>query len=206
MRLLVPSLIASVVIQVGQVGQVGQAGQLGQPGQIGQLGPRRAEAEESRPTFGPYDIATLFFISKSDDRNRVDYGMRLDQSCTPSEKEAVFPYWREFENSPPVRTHPLKLIEYYPYGVATQRMISQSSTGSEYYVRLKRIHRDLYVRTSKGADGRCTATVRTTIAGQDSSELLSAYVKLRRPLSVEYVEIHGKSPQSGQPIDERVVQ
>ena len=195
MRLLFPSLIASVTVTLG----------LGfGPGPRFGLG--RAIAEETKPAFGPYDIATLFFINKSDDKNRVDYGMRLDASCMPREKEAVFPYWREFEHAPPVRTHPLSLVEYYPYGVATQRVLSQSPTGSEYFVRLKRIKRDLYVRTSKGADGRCTATVRTTIAGMDSSELLSAYVKLRRPMSVEYVEIHGKAPQTGQPLDERVVQ
>lgn len=194
MRLLFPSLIASATVTLGFG--------LG-PGFELEL--RGAIAEEAKPTFGPYDIATLFFISKSDDKNRVDYGMRLDASCMPREKEAVFPYWREFEHAPPVRTHPLSLVEYYPYGVATQRMLSQSPTGSEYFVRLKRIKRDLYVRTSKGADGRCTAIVRTTIAGMDS-ELLSAYVKLRRPMSVEYVEIHGKSPQTGQPLDERVAQ
>lgn len=163
-------------------------------------------AAETKPTFGPYDIATLFFISKSDDRNRVDYGMRLDADCMPREKDAVFPYWREFENSPPVRTHPLSLVEYYPYGIAAQRSLGRSARGGEYHVRLKRIHRDLYVTTTKEADGRCTATVRTTIGGMDHSELLSAFVKLRRPLSVEYVDIHGRAPNSGQPIEERIMQ
>jgi hypothetical protein len=47
---------------------------------------------------------TLFFISKSDDENRVDYGMRLDSKCAPYGDESVFPYWREFEPLPPVRT------------------------------------------------------------------------------------------------------
>lgn len=174
------------------------------PAFIGELG--QAVAADAKPAFGPYDITTLFFISKSDDRNRVDYGMRLDADCLPSEKEAVFPYWREFENSPPVRTHLLSYFEYYPYGIATQRMVSRSAKGSEYFVRLKRIHRDLYVTTTKGADGRCTAMVRTVIAGQDGSELLSAFVKLRRAMSVEYVDIHGRAPSTGAPIEERIHQ
>ena len=170
------------------------------------MGAATDAAAEPKPAFGPHDIATLFFISKSDDRNRVDYGMRLDADCMPREKEAVFPYWREFENSPPVRTHPLSLLEYYPYGIATQRSLGRSARGGEYHLRLKRIHRDLYVTTTKEADGRCTATVRTTIAGQDQSELLSAYVKLRRALSVEYVDIHGRAASGGQPIEERIMQ
>jgi hypothetical protein len=54
--------------------------------------------------FGANDLPTLFFIAKSDDRNRVDYGMRLDSRCAPYGDEPVFPYWREFEPPPPVRT------------------------------------------------------------------------------------------------------
>jgi hypothetical protein len=161
-------------------------------------------AAEAKPTFGPHDIETLFFISKSDDRNRVDYGMRLDADCAPREKDAVFPYWREFENSPPVRLHPLGLFEYYPYGIATQRVLTRTASGIEYHVRLKRIHRDLVVTTTKEADGRCTAMVHTTIAGMERVELQSAFAKLRRAMSVEYVDIHGRDPRTGQPIDERI--
>lgn len=185
MRLLPTSLLVSVLLGGGLLGTA---------------------AAEAKPTFGPNDILTLFFINKSDDKNRVDYGMRLDADCAPREKEPVFPYWREFENAPPVRTHPLGLFEYYPYGIASQRVLSRSPSGTEYFVRLKRIHRDLFVTITKEADGRCTALVYTTIANQERVELLSAYVKLRRPLSVEYVDIHGRDPRTGQPVDERVKQ
>ena len=130
--------------------------------------------------------------------------MRLDADCAPREKEPVFPYWREFENSPPVRTHPLSLFEYFPYGIATQKVLNRTALGTEYFVRLKRIHRDLFVTTTKEADGHCTAVVYTTIAGIDHVELFSAFAKLRGALSVEYVDIHGRDPRTGQPIDERV--
>jgi len=33
--------------------------------------------------FGAFDVPTVFFISKSDDRNRVDYGMRLGPALRP---------------------------------------------------------------------------------------------------------------------------
>lgn len=32
---------------------------------------------------GANDVQTTFFIAKSDDRNRVDYGMRLDTNRAP---------------------------------------------------------------------------------------------------------------------------
>lgn len=159
-----------------------------------------------KPTFGPSDIVTLFFINKSDDKNRVDYGMRLNADCTPSEKEAVFPYWREFEKAPPVRTHPLNMFEYYPYGIAAQRVLNRSPNGVEYHLRLKRIHRDLFVVTNKAADGRCTAAVYTTIGGINHAELHSAFAKLQRAMSVAYVEIHGRDPRTDRPLVERVTE
>jgi len=81
--------------------------------------------------FGSHDIETVFFISKSDDRNRVDYGMRLTEHCAPMNDDAVFPYWREFENSPPVRTHSLGMLEYVPYGFSEQRLVHRTLTGGD---------------------------------------------------------------------------
>lgn len=162
-----------------------------------------AQAED-KPAIGPHDVPTLFFINKSDDKNRVDYGIRLDADCVPSEKNAVFPYWRIFENAPPVRTWDLNMLDRLAYGIATQRMISRTANGSEYYLRLRAIHRELYIKTAKGADGRCTALTYISMAGQERAELLSAYVKLRRPMSVEYLEIHGKHGTTGEPLSERI--
>jgi hypothetical protein len=154
---------------------------------------------------GPYDIPTLFFVNKSDDKNRVDYGIRLNADCVPAEKNAVFHYWRVFENAPPVRTKELNLFDRYAYGITTQRMVGRTASGSEYYVRLKALRREVYIQTSKGLDGRCTALAYAALAGQERAELLSAYVKLRRPMSVEYLEIHGKDRSTGQPISERII-
>jgi len=33
------------------------------------------------PHFGPHDVATVFYVSKSENRNRVDYGLHLDADC-----------------------------------------------------------------------------------------------------------------------------
>src|SRR5258708_30624688 len=71
--------------------------------------------------FGTFDVPTVFFISKSDDRNRVDYAMRLDPSCDPVTAEPVFPYWRGVERSPPLRTHSLGVFQGVAHGIRQQR-------------------------------------------------------------------------------------
>ena len=81
------------------------------------------------PKFGRNDLETLFFVSKSDDHNRVDYGMRLDDHCAPVGDEPVFPYWREFEPPPPVRTKPMGAFSKMGYGISTQRVLRRTETG-----------------------------------------------------------------------------
>jgi hypothetical protein len=162
-------------------------------------------AHAADPTFGPHDIPTLFFISKSDDRNRVDYGMRLDANCAPAKREAIFPYWREFEHSPPVRTHSLGMFEYTAYGVSWQREAPRRNpTGSDYELQLKHVDRKVWVTVTKGSDGQCSALVRTTIAGVKYAQLLSIYVKLSGPLSVAYLDIKGRNLETGQLVEERI--
>ena len=154
--------------------------------------------------FGNHDIQTVFFINKSDDHNRVDYGIHLTDHCAPTGDDAVFPYWREFENSPPVRTHTLNIFEYTPYGFSEQRLVHRSLTGGDQMVRLKQLARPILVRTKKEADGKCSATAYARIGGVEGAVLTSVYAKLAGAMSVEYVDIHGKNPQTGADITERV--
>jgi hypothetical protein len=163
-------------------------------------------ADADEPSFGPDDVATAFFISKSDDRNRVDYGMRLNSQCAPRQKDAIFPYWREFENSPPVRTHSLGMWEWIAYGLSEQRLYRTTPTGSIVLVRLKQVGRAIWIFTKGAPDGGCTATARSTIAGVEGAQLLSIYVKLKGPLSVDYIDIKGKVMNTGQLIEERVTE
>jgi hypothetical protein len=158
----------------------------------------------SEPRFGTNDIETLFFISKSDDRNRVDYGMRLDSKCAPYGDEPVFPYWREFEPPPPVRTKLLGAFAKLGYGISAQSVIRRSATGGETTIRLKQVGRVIYITTSRGADGRCSALVRMKIANVPYAGLLSIFVKLSGPLSVSYIDIKGKNLATAKPIEERL--
>jgi hypothetical protein len=152
----------------------------------------------------PKDIETLFFISKSDDRNRVDYGMRLDSHCAPYGEEPVFPYWREFEPPPPVRTKPMGFFAKMGYGISTQRVLQRTAAGGETTIELKQVERVIFITTSQGANGRCSALVRTTIANVQYAELVSIFVQLSCFLSVSYIDIKGKNLATGKPIEERL--
>jgi hypothetical protein len=162
-----------------------------------------SSAMAAYPPFGANDIQTVFFISKSDDHNRVDYWMRLDKNCQPVNDDAVTPYWREFEKAPPVVTHATGLLDKMAYGIAAQRIAKRSTTESDYALRLKAVARPIGIVTRRSADGKCVAVARTAIAGV-MSELLSIHVKLSGPFSVEYIDIKGKDFKTGKAIVERM--
>jgi hypothetical protein len=168
---------------------------------------RIPDARASEPNFLPFDVQTVFYISKSDDRNRVDYGIHLDEHCVPTQDDAVFQYWREFENSPPVRIHTLGLFEYVAYGTSEQRTIRKSPVGSLHVIRLRQFNKNaIAIYSRKEADGRCSSRARTVINGKDS-ELTYIYVKLFRgglAPSVDYIDVHGKDPDSGHDVQERI--
>jgi len=154
--------------------------------------------------FGANDIPTLFFISKSEDRNRADYGMRLDGRCAPLGNEPVFPYWREFEPPPPVRTRPMSEFSKLGYGISTQQVVRRTETGGETAIKLKQVGRSISITTSRGSNGRCAALVRMTIGKVPQAELLSVFVKLSGPLKVAYLDIKGRDRATGKPIEERL--
>jgi hypothetical protein len=163
-----------------------------------------SSARAGEPSFGTNDIETLFFIAKSDDKNRVDYGMRLDKTCAPYGDEPVFPYWREFEPPPPVRTKPMSAFAKMGYGISTQKVVKRSAAGGEHVIKLKQVDRTIYISTKKGANGRCSALVRMKIASVDFAELRSVFVMLSGPLSVSYLDIKGKDPKTGRALQERL--
>jgi hypothetical protein len=162
-----------------------------------------APAQASEITFGSHDIQTTFFISKSDDRNRVDYAMRLDANCAPYGEEAVFAYWRVFEGSPPVRLKELSFMDKIPYGISEQRALSRTATGGEYSLRLKQFDRPIVITTKKEANGSCSAITRSTINGSQV-QLISVFAQLAGFASVDYIDVLGKNLQSGAAVSERI--
>jgi hypothetical protein len=166
-----------------------------------------SHASATEPTFYPFDVQTVFFISKSDDKNRVDFGIHLDDHCVPQKDDAVFPYWREFENAPPVRLHTLGMFEYMGYGISEQRTVRKTPLGGYHVIRLRQFGKTpIGIFTKKEADGHCSSEARTLVNGKEAI-FTSVFVKLAKgglAPSVEYIEIHGKDPDSGQDVLERI--
>jgi hypothetical protein len=161
------------------------------------------DARADAVSFGPHDVQTVFFISKSDDRNRVDYAIHLTDHCAPTGDDAIFPYWHEFEFNPP-HTHTLGMLEYVPYGFSEQRLVHRTQNGGDQFVRLKQLERPILVTAKKEADGSCSAIARARIGGVEGAQLVSVYVHLTGPLSVDYIDIHGKNLATGADLTERV--
>jgi len=158
------------------------------------------------PPFGPFDVQTVFYIEKSDGKDRVDYGMRLDRHCAPAGDSVVFPYWREFEHPPPVRSHPLKAIQYLAYGFSEQRLVERGARGGKYLVQLKQVDRPILIVTGLGADARCVATAYTKIRGVEGARLDRIFVKVSGFASADYVDVHGFDAKTGQKLVERLKQ
>jgi len=150
-----------------------------------------------------HDIETVFYISKSDDHNRVDYGIHVDSNCAPTGDAAVYPYWREFEPPPPVRTHKLGAFEGRAYGISSQHTIKKTGDGGILEIRLRQFDKMLITITTKKERDRCMAHAVTTIAGKQA-ELLSVHVTLKGLMSVDHVVVHGTDLQTRAPIEERI--
>jgi hypothetical protein len=157
-----------------------------------------------KPAFGPFDVQTVFYIAKSNDKDRVDYGMRLDEHCAPVGDDAVFPYWRILRLGAPVRSHPLKFLQYVAYGIAKQHALKNEAGGAKYALRLKQVDREMLIVSKRDQNSHCVATAYTKIQNIDGARLDYIFAKVAGPMSVDYVDVHGTDMNSGQSLVERL--
>ncbi len=157
--------------------------------------------------FGPNDVPTVFFVSKSDDDNRVDYGVRLDPQCHPASSSPVAVYWREFENGSGGRvTHGLNLFEVPAYDAADLRVVERSEQGGATLgltIRALRT-RAITIRTWRRASPErgCSAQARMRIDGVEAI-LDHVHLTLAGPGAVRYADVNGHTP-AGRTVTERV--
>ena len=151
--------------------------------------------------FGPADVKYVFFIAKSQNRNQVHYGIRLDRECSPVGTRPVFAYWRMFENQG--EAEPLLGTEGPAYGLDDAQEIANAPDTSQVRVRLRAFRdRPLVVTVTRRGDV-CEAAASTTIAGTNA-KLDSMYVKLRWPFGVEYLLLRGSRVVDGRWVQERI--
>jgi hypothetical protein len=140
--------------------------------------------------------AVLFSISKSENRNLVQFVERLDARCAPVGQAPVYSYWRMLEKGQAV-TEPLLDREQPAYGIASQTVESRGDRGAAVRMTLRALpHMPLIVESGRAADGTCTASVRTPIDGVDA-KLFNVHVVLRWPFGVARLLVTGWSAADG---------
>jgi hypothetical protein len=138
--------------------------------------------------FGPHDFTALFSISKSENKNHVEYGIHLDDKCAPIGDAPVFAFWRMNEKGPGV-IEPLLAREERAYGIGRQRVLARGSDGGKVEVVLRALPlRPILVDTNAGAVA-CNAWSTLPIAGE-RAYLYNVYVKLT-VFEVDYLLLSG---------------
>ena len=149
-----------------------------------------------------HDVASAFFVAKSENRNQVHYGVHLDATCSPSGSAPVFAYWRMLEHGPGA-TEPLLSREQPAYGIAEQRVIERRADGGRLFVRLRALSdRPIEIVTGP-REGGCEVTATTVIDGAPAA-LGSVFAQLRWPFGVDYLLLSGRSLADGRALHERL--
>jgi hypothetical protein len=145
-------------------------------------------------------IRSVFFIAKSENKNQVHYGIRLDEACAPAGDAPVFAYWRMLERGP-LETEPLLAREVPAYGFVQSRVL-RDRPGGRVMVTLNALPKRPITIDSAPGGVACAATAKTTIGGAPAS-LTSVFVQLRWPVGVEYIVLWGRAAD-GLVVHERV--
>jgi hypothetical protein len=150
----------------------------------------------------PGSTVLVFTIAKSQNKNQVQYVVRVDDHCVPIAPAPMAAYWRMLEQSP-TATAPLLPREAPAYGLASQQIIASDRRGGRVRATLRALtSRPLTVETSRGRDGKCTAVATLPIAGQPA-RLFNVYVALKWN-GVDSLLLRGWSMDGSRVIKERI--
>jgi len=159
-------------------------------------------AVEPGPVPASHEVP-LFSVSKSENKNQVQYATKADDQCVPASGEPVYAYWRMFEQGAS-RTAPLLDREIRAYGIMSQRLLERGAKGGSARLTLRAMpSRPILVETSLMSDGTCQAWSTITIAGAPA-HLYNVHVKLRWPIGVDYVLLQGWSMDGKHMVSEKL--
>ncbi|HEY2513848.1 MAG TPA: DUF4833 domain-containing protein [Polyangiaceae bacterium] len=143
--------------------------------------------------------APLFSISKSENRNIVQFVERLDASCAPLGEAPIYAFWRMLEHGP-AATEPLLAREQPAYGIAAQSVTARGPSFGEVRVKLRALPQSvLVVESHRNAAGACEASARLPIDGVDA-RLANVHAVLRWPFGVSRLWVTGWSIADGRPV------
>jgi hypothetical protein len=145
--------------------------------------------------------APLFSISKTENRNYVQFAEQLDATCAPIGSAPVYAFWRMLEHGPSA-VEPLLPLEQPAYGIASQSVLSRGDGHGLVRVTLRALPRSpLFVESQRGANGACEAAARTPIGGVDA-RLFNVHAVLRWPFGIAHLLVSGWSLVDGRAVQE----
>jgi hypothetical protein len=147
-------------------------------------------------------VHAILRIDKSENRNQVFYGARVDAACRPKGANPIFAYWRMRERGPNI-TENLLDHEQQAYGIETQRVLALSNQGGSVRVQLRAwpdrpIQLQLF-RATNGCVARALLDIQRTPA-----ILQSIYIDIGFLFSVNYALLRGIRSTDGTPIHEKL--
>ncbi len=134
-----------------------------------------AAVASAQPARANDSLVPVFSIAKSENKNQVQYVVRLDPQCAPVGPNPVSAYWRMLERGPN-QTAPILSREIRAYGLASQ--VLDSTTGRVRVVLNALPDRTLVVTALRASDGQCHALATMPIAGAPAY-LFNVYVHIR---------------------------
>jgi Domain of unknown function (DUF4833) len=158
------------------------------------LGLTAARPSPAAPADGPREVP-LFLVTKSENRNRVLYVLRLDEKCAPVGEAPVRAYWQMLEKGVSV-TEPLLSREDRAYG------LRQTLRSDVVRLSLNALpDREITVITWRAA-GACMAAAWTTLRGE-RARLVEVHAVLSWPFGIDHVVVQGQT-REGRLVEETV--
>jgi hypothetical protein len=149
----------------------------------------------------PLRDALLFSITKTENKNFVQYVVRVDaRYCAPTGDAPVHAYWRMMEHGPDA-IEPLLGREQPAYGVADQRVLSRGADGGAVRVTLRALPHDPMVVETRRTTNGCEARARVPIAGGEA-RLFNVHAVLAWPFGVSRLVVTGWSLADGHVVRE----
>jgi hypothetical protein len=146
----------------------------------------------------------LFAISKSENKNQVQFAVRVDDHCAPMPSAPVLAYWRMLEKGP-ARTEPLLAREEQAYGLASQLVTARGASGGEVRLVLRAVPgRTILVQTSPGRGSACQALSTVQIGGSPA-HLYGVYARLKWPFGLDYLLLQGWSMDGTHVVTEKLM-
>jgi len=154
------------------------------------------------PTGAVYSMP-IFAITKNQNRNFVQYAVRVDAHCTPTTTAPVFAYWRMIEKGPD-RTESLLFLEQPAYGLSSQNLVTEGPDQGKILVKLRAFpSRPIVVDVHARPGGTCEAHATTPINGV-AATLATIFVHVKWLVTVDYVDVFGQSLEGATPVSERL--